>query len=183
MVRASAVSPSGTAGTTPARLRWRRPLRRAGGLPSPGGDALSRARQATLERLRAAPRADDRTLSLEARLWLLRLPEEVRPQRLPLDYPRVANRLARAWPSESDTDACFEDLLLDRRGDRRGFPDPVLAELRRLRHFSVRWRHLIDRQFGESSFARGDTLPAPLLDADLPVDWTPTETIVVGGRR
>lgn len=163
--------------------KWRVPRRQAGSRPRTADDGLAQARRATLERLRAAPRADDCALSLEAQLWLLRLPEEVRPQRLGSDFPRIVNRLARAWPSESDTDACFEDLLLDRRGDRRGFPDPALAELRRLRHFSVRWRHLIDRQFAERDVARGDTIPAPLLDGDAPVDWTPTEVIVVGGRR
>lgn len=150
-------------------------------LPAPTEAGRRAARQATMERLRSPMREDDLVLGLETRLWLLRLPEPVRPTVLCQAYPRIANRLARDWAHADSTDACFDDLLEDRRGGRRGFPEPVLGELRRLRHFSVRHRDLIDREMRRHGFDR-DTLPAPLLDESQPIDWTPTETIVVGAR-
>jgi hypothetical protein len=148
-------------------------------LPAPTEEGRRQARQNTIERLRGAVRPADRVLSLEGRLWLLRLPPSVQPKTLCRDYPRVANRLASHWPDELMTDVTFDDLLVDRRGGRRGFPETVLAELRRLRHFSVRYRHLIDvHTRTEVSNADAPTLPMPLDAPESRIDWTPTEVIV-----
>lgn len=151
-------------------------------LAAPTEEGRARARQATIERLRSPMRASDRMLSLEARLWLLRLPPAVQPRTLCRDYPRVANRLAREWADELLTDVCFDDLLNDRRGGRRGFPTPVLGELRRLRHFSVRYRHLIEIHRRHAQPSDLPTVPLPLLEDQPSMDWTPTETIVFGAR-
>lgn len=65
--------------------------------------------------------------------WLDRLPPEVRPLDLPRAYPRLANQLAEAW---NDVDGCLAmlgDLVVDQRGDRRGFPSRVALELVALR--------------------------------------------------
>ena len=48
-------------------------------------------------------------------------------------YPRVANRLAFAWQDPKAVQDVFDDLLIDRRGGRQGFPPLVAAELLRLR--------------------------------------------------
>ncbi len=150
-------------------------------LPAPTEEGRRKARQATIERLRSPMRDTDRLLNLDARLWLLRLPPAVQPKTLCRDYPRVANRLARDWTDELMTDVCFDDLLNDRRGGRRGFPPGVLGELRRLRHFSARYRHLIDlHRRHDEHYA--PTMPLPLLEETPSMDWTPTETIVFGPR-
>jgi hypothetical protein len=74
---------------------------------------------------------DSRDLGLTALAvsWLDGLPHEVRPTELPRMYPRIANQLAEAW---NDIDACLAmlgDLIVDRRGDRRGFSSRIALEL------------------------------------------------------
>src|SRR5437867_5489530 len=66
----------------------------------------------------------DRTLQ-----WMARLPAEVRPIATAQAFARIVNKLCRAW---SDTQQCrsyFDDLLLDRRDNRQGFPKEVAREL------------------------------------------------------
>lgn len=149
----------------------------------PMPDAVKQAaQQATLERLRSPMRERDLSLSLDARLWLLRLPSAVQPHALCREHPRVANRLAAEWFDTLGSEALFDDLLHDRRGGRKGFSAAVQRELRRLRHFSVRYRYLIEARRPAVDGAGGPpTLPADLDPAD-GIDWTPTETIVVRAR-
>jgi hypothetical protein len=78
---------------------------------------------------------DKEALTAEVRAWLERLPEPVRPLRCGADYPHVINRLGSAW---ADPDRCarvFDDLLLDARGDRHGFPEGIALELARLKNY------------------------------------------------
>lgn len=70
-----------------------------------------------------------------ARRWLAALPSAVRPHALAQRFPRLANRLAAAWDDEPSLALVFADLLIDQRGERRGFPPAVKADLHRL------WRH------------------------------------------
>lgn len=67
--------------------------------------------------------------------WAARLPEPVRPYALMRQYPRVANRLAAAAASPASLAECLADLLIDRRGGRRGFPAAVAQDLLRLRAY------------------------------------------------
>ena len=67
--------------------------------------------------------------------WAARLPEPVRPYVLMQQYPRVANLLAAAAATSASLNACLADLLIDRRGGRRGFPEPVAQDLLRLREY------------------------------------------------
>jgi hypothetical protein len=155
--------------------------------------AWSGERRRMFEAQRAPLREADRTLALETRLWMLRLPPKLRPVALAEAFPRVANRLARDWSDNFMLDVCFEDLLIDRRGGRRGFPKPVLREIQRLHHFNRRHRDLIEQRMLKGSVAAGpaeagDRLPAdllanlPVLDDDLALDWSSAETIVVTER-
>jgi hypothetical protein len=82
---------------------------------------------------RRAFRHSDESLTGTARLWLRRLPANCRPLKLCARYPRVANRIAWCWPDPVTTEQVLEDLLVDHRGGRRGFPRPIELELRRLR--------------------------------------------------
>lgn len=84
---------------------------------------------------RRAPRHTDEALTGTARVWLRALPGALRPRRLCVAFPRVANRLAWSWHDPAERRAVLEDLLTDRRGNRRGFPRPVALELQRLHDF------------------------------------------------
>jgi hypothetical protein len=66
--------------------------------------------------------------------WVAGLPEHLRPYALVELYPRIANRLAAAARHSGGLADCITELLIDRRGGRRGFPAEVSAELLLLRH-------------------------------------------------
>ena len=74
----------------------------------------------------------DRLLPIATR-WNDALPAALRPQALIAYYPRIANLLAMQWNDPSALSAYLDELLVDRRGHRQGFPPPVLNELLRLR--------------------------------------------------
>ncbi|MCU0775100.1 MAG: hypothetical protein MUC74_11545 [Ideonella sp.] len=83
-------------------------------------------------RQRRPPSPMDRVLSPHATRWLLSLPRRHRPRLLPIQFPHVANRLALVWREPGLAEACFADLMLDRRGGRIGFPRAVTEEILRL---------------------------------------------------
>ena len=85
------------------------------------------------ERRRRPLGAADKALTGHALDWLMQLPAALRPQRLCAGYPRVANRLAAAWPDRRAAAVALDELLRDRRGGRRGFPEAMRAELVALR--------------------------------------------------
>ena len=85
--------------------------------------------------------------------WIAKLPRDVQPIELLRQYGRVANMLAMNWNDPEATFAYFDQLLVDRRGNRRGFPPEVMAELIGLRgHYAElhpvppgMWDHLTKR--------------------------------------
>ncbi|MBX3605427.1 MAG: hypothetical protein KF788_09150 [Piscinibacter sp.] len=86
-----------------------------------------------------APMTDrDKVLLSPTHFWLRSIPTPLHPKRLCRFYPRIANRLAEAWDDHDRTDQLFEDLLNDRRGKRRGFPERIIFELQRLERFHAR---------------------------------------------
>jgi hypothetical protein len=50
-------------------------------------------------------------------------------------FPRIANVVARAWNDAAEIQAVLDDLLIDRRGGRQGFPLEVTEELLVLRDY------------------------------------------------
>ena len=65
--------------------------------------------------------------------WLFRQPPELLPKMLAREYPRIVNRIADLW---QQPDACIrylDELLIDQRGTRSGFPLRIVQELARLR--------------------------------------------------
>lgn len=80
----------------------------------------------------------ERVLSPAAHVWLRKLPSTVRPNHLADQFPRIANRLALVWRDCDLVEHVLDDLLIDRRGGRRGFPSEVGAELLRLHAFHER---------------------------------------------
>jgi hypothetical protein len=75
----------------------------------------------------------DRALQGSTIEWLLKLPAPLRPRELCDRYPRAANAVAAAWHG-SERVAVLDELLSDRRGNRRGFPPEVKSELQALRY-------------------------------------------------
>jgi len=65
----------------------------------------------------------------QAASWAARLPAGLRPNALLAQYPRIANLLAMTWSDSGAFDTYMESLLIDKRGNRRGFPLDVQREL------------------------------------------------------
>ncbi|MDB5820663.1 MAG: hypothetical protein JWQ11_4303 [Rhizobacter sp.] len=78
---------------------------------------------------------NDLVLSRSGVAWKTSIPTSIRPHELCAQYPRIANRLALCWNDALLTERVFDDLLLDRRGKRKGFPGEVASELLHLRVF------------------------------------------------
>ena len=67
--------------------------------------------------------------------WASTLPVEVQPRALLYKFPRIANLLAAMWPDPNSFRRYIDDLLVDKRGNRQGFPVDVLRELFELRAY------------------------------------------------
>lgn len=101
------------------------PVRRARGGADDPGDWFDMRKSRPVEHL----------LPIAER-WSAALPTTVRPDALIERFPRIANLLALQWSDANARAAYFDELLVDRRGHRQGFPPPVLDELLRLRNHS-----------------------------------------------
>jgi hypothetical protein len=106
----------------------------------PANDLPTQSKEPEWARLRGPQRPMDAVLSSMARDWLETLPGPMRPAELCAAYPRVANRLALCWNDPALTERLLDDLLIGRRGKRKGFPRPVAEELLRLRRFHDHYR-------------------------------------------
>ncbi len=53
-------------------------------------------------------------------------------------FPHVLNQLSAVWGDLPAAAELIDDLLVDRRGGRRGFPADVLAELLTVRRIAVK---------------------------------------------
>jgi hypothetical protein len=84
-------------------------------------------RQTLWHSVRRPARVEDALLLRDTRSWLAALPFGLRPRMLPQRYPRIANELSRLWNQHDQLLAYFNDLLVDKRGDRQGF-DPLIQE-------------------------------------------------------
>lgn len=80
-------------------------------------------------------------LSDETNAWIAELPDAVRPRQLSLRYPRLANRLCKAWKEPPKCESLLDDLMMDRRGTRKGFPLQVANELATLRQYFDKQQH------------------------------------------
>lgn len=78
--------------------------------------------------------------------WIQQLPPDVRPKALIVQYARIANKLAKLWKQPVACEKYFNELMLDERGDRKGFPPEVALELAALQgYFST---HVMVHHFG-----------------------------------
>jgi hypothetical protein len=67
--------------------------------------------------------------------WASSLPLEIQPRTLLYKFPRIANLIAAMWQDPNSIRRYVDDLLVDRRGSRQGFPVEVLRELFQLRAY------------------------------------------------
>lgn len=67
--------------------------------------------------------------------WASTLPIEIQPRSLLYKFPRIANLLAAMWPDPNSFRRYIDDLLVDKRGSRQGFPVEILRELFELRAY------------------------------------------------
>ena len=67
--------------------------------------------------------------------WIASLPPELQPTAIAEAFPRIANALAGLWSAPEELTSYFAELLVDKRGRRKGFPVRVLAELHALRAY------------------------------------------------
>lgn len=69
------------------------------------------------------------TLLRRTLMWVESLPPRVRPMTLMRHFARIANVIAATWGDLECFETYMESLLTDKRGNRKGFPPDVLAEL------------------------------------------------------
>jgi ankyrin repeat protein len=62
----------------------------------------------------------------------LRQQPDLYPHKLDERFPRLVEKIASAWHSPELAAAVFEELLVDRRGGRQGFPPEIAREIYRL---------------------------------------------------
>jgi hypothetical protein len=67
--------------------------------------------------------------------WAATLPVEIQPRALMYRFPRIANLIAAMWQDANSLRRYVDDLLVDKRGNRQGFPVDVLRELFALRAY------------------------------------------------
>jgi hypothetical protein len=118
-------------------MRWLKPPRpprpgRSVWPSEPSPDARAGWSDSEWARIRAPERTRDEALSPKAQLWLGWLPEDVRPHALAARYPRIANQLAACWRDVGLTEYLLGELMIDRRGDRQGFPADIADEIERV---------------------------------------------------
>ena len=80
-------------------------------------------------------------LSNEAAAWLAGLPKAVQPHQLTLRYARLSNRLCKLWGDPARCLRLLDELMMDRRGGRKGFPLVVANELSTLHDHYFRQHH------------------------------------------
>lgn len=81
--------------------------------------------------------ATDRALVGRTMDWILSLPPDARPVKLADEAPRLANALAELWPDADRATTYIDELLIDRRGGRRGLAPALKEELVLLRRITT----------------------------------------------
>ena len=67
--------------------------------------------------------------------WMAELPYAVRPVELARRFPRIANGISELWRRVSRCEAYLDSMVVDERGDHKGFPPAVALEITALRAY------------------------------------------------
>ena len=103
--------------------------------PAPDDRAMARLRRQT-------PAGEPLPLTFK---WMAKLPPGVQPFALFRQFPRIANMMAGMWPDPQSLRPYLHDLLTDRRGHRKGFPQEIVQELLALRiHYEELYPAMLD---------------------------------------
>lgn len=100
---------------------------------------------------RGGPPVEAQPLTIE---WAEKLPADVRPTALVRRFPRIANFVAANWPKPEALYSYLDELFVDRRGNRQGFPPEVMAELFTLRAYYGELHPAPDRRWDQSQHHR-----------------------------
>ncbi|MBK9243903.1 MAG: hypothetical protein IPM30_03445 [Burkholderiales bacterium] len=84
---------------------------------------------------KSARRSGPVALADSAAQWLQQLPQHVRPLQTAAQFAHVVNTLAGVWNTPQKCRDYLDQLLLDLRGSRRGFPKAVASELATLKDY------------------------------------------------
>ena len=99
---------------------------------------------------RQALDAEQIRINKDVLAWLEQLPPEVRPKELAIQYPRIFNKIVELWRRPLLCEKYLDELLMDERGTRKGFPEDVATELTVLKnHFLVHAKTLHFGVWGE----------------------------------
>jgi hypothetical protein len=95
---------------------------------TPAADLNPSPAEAAFKAMRRAQENGDTQLTTEGQALLSSLDEAVRPQELAARYPRIVNQIARQWRTPTVMDRYFQELLMDTRGSRQGFPLKIVMD-------------------------------------------------------
>jgi hypothetical protein len=79
--------------------------------------------------------AESATLSAQALALIEKLPADAKPTTLAEKYPRIMNNIADMWRRPDSLMVYFDELLVDTRGKRAGFPMSVALELASMKDY------------------------------------------------
>lgn len=88
--------------------------------------------QAKAQAKRTAPLAD---LDNRSKQILKAMPLDVRPSNVVSKFPHIMNLISRSWNEPKEFVKTLDELLIDDRGNRVGFPFAVIVELTELREY------------------------------------------------
>lgn len=87
-------------------------------------------------KLKRKPQVDiDLKLQPSTEKWAQGLPAHLYPKALCEKFPRVANNIARSWRRPLICEKVFDELLMDHRGTRQGFPQEIANEIVSLKDY------------------------------------------------
>jgi hypothetical protein len=79
---------------------------------------------------RGAPRAE---LDQRSKQILQTIPAEIRPTNIVANFPHIMNLISKSWHEPKEFVKTLDELLMDDRGNRVGFPFAIIVELTDLR--------------------------------------------------
>ena len=96
---------------------------------------------ASEERKRPDQKPEDQSLSEASLALLAKLPDDIRPKELHEQFPRIFNKISSMWRRPDSLIVYMEELLVDSRGDRAGFPLRVALDLATIKDYYERVVH------------------------------------------
>ncbi len=84
---------------------------------------------------RAPDSPEDHTLNAAGQAWFAALPKTVQPVKLAERYPAICNRMGERWQQPELIIRYFDELLMDNRGGRQGFPISIAIEIASLKEY------------------------------------------------